>query len=117
LASLENLYLKYRDRGLVVLGFPTVDFSFFGKPLDANSVYERVANMNLAFPVFGPIAVNGRNAHPLFVFLKAKLPGWLGTKIQYHWTKFLVDRNGCPRQRVAPYGAVSDADVQNILET
>lgn len=74
--------------------------------------------------------MNGRNAHPLFVFLKAKLPGYLGTKIQYHGTKvrcctnrflaftneqFLIDRYGRPIRRIGPLSSVAEDDILTAL--
>jgi len=114
--ALENLYRKYRDSGFVVLGFPTSEFGF-GKLPQESDVLATIKRIDVTFPVFSPIKVNGRQAHPLFVFLKANLPGYLGTKIQYDWTKFLVDRNGRPIRRIAPFSTASDRDVLKALET
>src|SRR6056300_127794 len=77
--GLENLYNKYKDVGLVILGFPC---NQFGKQERGNS--EEIqefceANYGVSFPMFEKIEVNGKNAHPLYKFLKSKLGGLLGS--------------------------------------
>lgn len=59
------------------------------------------------------VRVNGRNAHPLFVFLKAKLPGYLGTKIQYHWTKVRAFTLSYPDLSAVSYRPERTADEAN----
>ncbi len=100
--GLENLYNKYKDDGLVILGFPC---NQFGKQERGNS--EEIqkfceANYGVSFPMFEKIEVNGKNAHPLYKFLKSKLGGLLGGRIKWNFTKFLIDRNGKPIKRFAP---------------
>jgi glutathione peroxidase len=49
----------------------------------------------VTFPVLGKIDVNGKNADPIFVFLKKSAPGIFGSKlIKWNFTKFLIDENG-----------------------
>lgn len=101
--GLEELYQKYKDQGLVVLGFPC---NQFGNQEKGNS--EQIqefcqVNYGVSFPMFEKIEVNGNNAHPLYKFLKSKLSGGLlGSKIKWNFTKFLIDQNGVPIKRYAP---------------
>jgi glutathione peroxidase len=56
----------------------------------------------VTFPLFGKIEVNGKNAHPHYVWLKQQKGGLLGNGIKWNFTKFLVDRAGTVRARFAP---------------
>ncbi|KAA0260377.1 MAG: glutathione peroxidase, partial [Chlorobiota bacterium] len=71
--GLENLYRKYNDKGLVILGFPCNQFGN-QEPGDENSIKEGcLVNYGVSFPMFSKIDVNGENAHPIFKYLKRKL--------------------------------------------
>ena len=59
-------------------------------------------SLGVSFPVFAKVEVNGRNAHPLYVWLKRQKPGLLGSAIKWNFTKFLLDRDGVVRGRYAP---------------
>ena len=101
-AGLEALYKKYADRGLVVLGFPC---NQFGKqePGGADEISKTChINYGVSFPMFEKVEVNGSAAHPLFRYLKNELPGVLGGRIKWNFTKFLIGRNGEPLKRFAP---------------
>jgi glutathione peroxidase len=94
-AGLEALWRKYREQGLVVLGFPCNQFGQQepGCELDI----ERFAKEQYAvtFPLFAKIEVNGSGTHPLYRLLKAQAKGLLGSEaIKWNFTKFLVDRHG-----------------------
>jgi glutathione peroxidase len=100
--GLEKLYGKYRDKGLVILGFPCNQFAN-QEPGDEKQISEGcLINYGVSFPMFSKIEVNGENAHPLYKFLKKKLPGFLGSNIKWNFTKFLIDKNGKPLKRFAP---------------
>jgi glutathione peroxidase len=93
--GLEALYRKYRDRGLIVLGFPCDQFGH-QEPGDEAAIGKFcLENYSVTFPLFAKIEVNGAKAHPLYRALKAKAPGFLGTRsIKWNFTKFLIDRKG-----------------------
>jgi glutathione peroxidase len=102
LEGLEELYKKYHEEGFVVLGFPC---NQFGKqePGDEKSIAEGcVVNYGVTFPMFSKVDVNGKEAHPLFKYLKKELGGLLGSKVKWNFTKFLIDRDGKPVKRFAP---------------
>jgi len=100
--GLEQLYSKYRDKGFVILGFPCNQFAN-QEPGDEKSIAEGcLLNYGVSFPMFSKIDVNGKSAHPLFVFLKKTLPGFWGGRIQWNFTKFLIDSNGNPVKRFSP---------------
>ncbi|MHC2147870.1 glutathione peroxidase [Pseudomonas sp. 210_17 TE3656] len=101
--GLEQLWQRYRERGLVVVGFPC---NQFGKqePGDAREIAQFCeTNFGVSFPLFRKIDVNGDGAHPLFVELKKRAPGLLGSqKIKWNFTKFLVDPASGKVTRYAP---------------
>jgi glutathione peroxidase len=100
--GLENLYKKYKDKGLVILGFPCNQFAN-QEPGDEKSISEGcLINYGVSFPMFSKIDVNGENAHPLYKYLKKELKGVLGSKIKWNFTKFLIGPDGKPLKRFAP---------------
>ncbi len=112
--GLESLYQKYKDKGLVILGFPC---NQFGKqePGDEKSISEGcLVNYGVSFPMFSKIEVNGEGAHPLYKYLKSELNGTLGDRIKWNFTKFLVDENGQPVKRFAP--TVKPSKIDKYLE-
>jgi glutathione peroxidase len=102
-AGLEALYRKYKDRGLVILGFPC---NQFGAQEPGNA--EEIASFcsltyDVSFPMMRKIDVNGPAAHPLYAWLKGQKKGVLGTQgIKWNFTKFLIDREGRVVGRFAP---------------
>ncbi len=102
-AGLQTLYEKYRERGLVILGFPCNQFGGQepGEAADIAAFCEK--NYGVSFPMFAKVEVNGDNAHPLFRYLKKAAPGLLGSEaIKWNFTKFLVGRDGEVVERYAP---------------
>lgn len=100
--GLEKLYQKYRDEGLVVLGFPCNQFAN-QEPGDAEDIQEFCeVNYGVSFPMFAKVEVNGDGAHPIFKYLKAELKGLFGKNIKWNFTKFVIDKNGQPVKRFAP---------------
>lgn len=101
--GLEELYRTYKEKGLVVLGFPCNQFGA-QEPGDAEAIGQFCqTRFDLSFPLFAKIDVNGDNAHPLYAWLKHEAAGILGTEaIKWNFTKFLVDRNGKVIHRYAP---------------
>jgi len=114
-AGLEELYEKYKDRGLEILGFPC---NQFGKqdPGSNDEIQEFCQlNYGVSFPMFGKIEVNGSGTDPLFKHLKQEAPGLLGSRIKWNFTKFLIDTEGKVVKRYAP--TVKPEDIEkDILE-
>src|SRR5664280_1461683 len=94
--GLETLYEKYKDQGLVILGFPCNQFGNQEPGTEKEIAEGCLLNYGVSFPMFSKIEVNGSNADPIYKFLKDKLPGFLGKRIKWNFTKFLIDRNGLP---------------------
>ena len=117
-AGLEALYRKYKDRGLVILGFPC---NQFGAQEPGNA--EEIASFcsltyDVSFPMMRKIDVNGPAAHPLYVWLKGEKKGVLGTSgIKWNFTKFLIDREGKVVGRFAPTATPQSLEgaIENVL--
>jgi glutathione peroxidase len=101
--GLEALYRKYRERGLVVLGFPCDQFGHQEPGDEAEIKNFCTEKYDVTFPMFAKVEVNGANTHPLFKTLKQEAPGLLGTQaIKWNFTKFLVDGQRRVVRRYAP---------------
>ena len=102
-AGLEQLWRDYRDRGLVVMGFPCDQFGH-QEPGDATEIKNFCSlTYDVDFPMFAKIEVNGAGTHPLWQWLKDEKGGLLGIDaIKWNFTKFLVGRDGRVRKRYAP---------------
>ena len=104
--GLEKLWERYKDQGLVVLGFPSNEFG--GQDPGSNDEIASFCQLNygVSFPMMAKIEVNGRGAHPLYQWLTKEAPGFLGTQaIKWNFTKFLVGRDGRVIKRYAPQDA------------
>ena len=100
--DLEELYNQYKDQNFVILGFPCNQFGN-QEPGDEKSISEGcLINYGVTFPMFSKIDVNGKNTHPIFQYLKNELTGFLGKRIKWNFTKFLIDKNGKPIKRFSP---------------
>lgn len=100
--GLEQLYREYKDRGLVILGFPCNQFGNQEPGTDKEISEGCIINYGVTFPMFGRIEVNGMYAHPIYKYLKKKLIGFPTRSIKWNFTKFLIDRNGVPYKRFSP---------------
>ncbi|MSQ66020.1 MAG: glutathione peroxidase [Limnohabitans sp.] len=117
-AGLEQLHQTYGERGLVMLGFPCNQFG----AQDPGSHHEIDAfcrqNYDVNFTMMEKIDVNGKDAHPLFQWLKQQAPGLLGSEaIKWNFTKFLIGRNG---QVIRRYASIDKpvalaADIEHAL--
>jgi len=117
-AGLEKLWQSYRDRGLVVVGFPSNEFG--GQDPGSNDEIASFCQLNygVSFPMMAKVKVNGAQAHPLWQWLKAQAPGLLGTEgIKWNFTKFLVGKDGSVIKRYAPNDKPESiaADIEKAL--
>ena len=100
--GLEELYRRYADDGLVVLGFPCDQFAH-QEPGTEDEIAEFCQlNYGVSFPMFAKVDVNGKDAHPLFAWLRKERGGIAGDRIKWNFTKFLVDAEGNVVGRYAP---------------
>jgi len=116
--GLEAVYQQFKDKGVVVLGFPCNQFGH-QEPGTADEIGSFCKkNYGVTFPLFEKIDVNGKNAHPLFQHLKSEAPGLLGIQaIKWNFTKFLIKQDGSVFKRYAPQTAPADIiqDVENLI--
>lgn len=100
--GLQKLYDKYRDRGLEILDFPCNQFGHQAPGTEKEIQEFCTLKYNTTFPLFAKIDVNGKEAEPLFSFLKNQKGGIFGNDIKWNFTKFLVSRDGTIVERYAP---------------
>lgn len=116
-AGLEELNQKYKDRGLVVIGFPSGDFA--NQELADGSKAEEFCQLNygVSFQIMKKVHVNGDEADPIFKYLKSQTKGLLGSKIKWNFTKFLISKNGSIIKRYAPLTAPAklEKDIEEML--
>jgi glutathione peroxidase len=94
-AGLEALHREFKDRGLVVLGFPCDQFMHQEPAAEAEIKQFCSLKYDVTFPMFAKVDVNGPNAHLLYQYLKGERRGIFGTRaIKWNFGKFLVDRTG-----------------------
>ena len=93
--GLESLYQQYKDRGLVVLGFPTNDFLRQDPGTNEEIKEFCTVNFGVTFPMFAKITVKGRKTEPLYDYLISKETNPdFGGKISWNFNKFLIDGEG-----------------------
>ncbi|MEJ8544633.1 glutathione peroxidase [Brevibacillus borstelensis] len=112
--GLQELYERYRDSGLVVLGFPCNQFGAQepGTEEEISAFCDR--NYGVTFPLFAKIEVNGPNAHPLYKYLKDHAPNEENQEIEWNFAKFLVDREGNVVKRFHPQ--VKPEELAGVIE-
>ncbi len=110
--QLQALHDKYKDQGLVVLGFPCNQFGG-QEPGDAGQIAEFCkAKYNVTFDMFEKIDVNGSDAAPLYKQLTAHEPG--AGPIKWNFEKFVIGKNG---EIVARYATRVKPDAPEVVET
>ncbi len=109
--GLEALHQTHAAQGLAVLGFPCNQFGGQDPGSDAEILDFCQSRYSVKFPMFSRIEVNGKDAHPLYQFLKEQAPGLLGSEaIKWNFTKFLIARDGAVLERFAPTATPQDIE-------
>lgn len=112
LEGLEEIYKDFKDKGVVVLGFPSNQF-MGQEPLDNTEIQSFCEiHYDVTFPLFEKIDVNGEGAHPLYKELKDQTGG---KKIKWNYTKFIVTPKEGQIIRFAP--TTSPKKVRKELES
>ena len=117
-AGLEALWQSHRDKGLVIIGFPSNEFGAQDPGSNDEIASFCQLNYGVSFPMMAKVKVNGGDAHPLWQHLKAQAPGLLGTEmVKWNFTKFLVGKDGQVLKRYAPNDtpASLQADIDKAL--
>lgn len=100
--GLEKLHADYNDKGLAVLGFPCNQFANQAPENEAEIASFCSLHYDVQFKQFAKTDVNGKNASPLYVWLKEQKGGTFGSAIKWNFTKFLIDREGKVVGRFGP---------------
>lgn len=116
LKEIEAFYQKYKDKGVVVLGFP--EGNFLNQEFDENAEIKSFCTKNygVTFPMFSKISVKGEDINPLYNYLTNKSEnGVLDAPIKWNYQKFIINRNGKVVTSIAPRTTVNDQEfMQNI---
>ncbi|PKA17764.1 glutathione peroxidase [Leptospira haakeii] len=110
--GLQEMYDKYKGKGLEILGFPCDQFGHQEPGTDAEIESFCQVNFGVNFPLFKKIEVNGDGTHPVYQYLKKQAPGLLGKSIKWNFTKFLIDKQGNVIKRFAPMTPPEKLDKQ-----
>ena len=115
--EIEEMYLKYKDQGLVVLGFPANNF-LAQEPGSNETIKEFCSTkFHVTFPMFGKISVKGKNIHPLYQYLTEKAQnGVLDAPVKWNFQKFLIGKDGKVITSFAPGLEVNEPEVITVVE-
>jgi glutathione peroxidase len=118
LGELEQFYQKYKDKGVVVLGFPANNF-LSQEPLSNPEIKEFCSkNYGVTFPLFDKISVKGADIAPLYSFLTSKAEnGVLDAPVKWNYQKYIIDKNGYVKASISPRTSVNDVEFIQALET
>ena len=113
--GLEALNKKYKDQGLVIIGFPCDQFAHQEPGTDEEIAEFCRLNHGVTFQLMSKIEVNGKNAHSVYEYLKGAAKGTFGNAIKWNFTKFLISRDGQTVKRYAPTVKPEDME-KDIVE-
>ena len=113
--GLEALNKKYKDQGLVIIGFPCDQFAHQEPGTNEEIAEFCRLNHGVTFQLMSKIEVNGKNAHPVYEYLKGAAKGTFGNAIKWNFTKFLISRDGQTVKRYAPTVKPEDME-KDIVE-
>jgi len=111
--GLENIYKKYANKGLEILGFPCNQFAFQEPGTNEEIKDFCESNYGVTFRIMNKINVNGANADPFYNFLKEQKPGVIETpQIKWNFTKFLINRDGYVVERFSPQTEIEEIEIK-----
>lgn len=101
--ALENLHQKYKDKNFEIIGFPCNQFMNQEPETNESMVETCEINYGVTFLLSEKVRVNGSNTHEIFTHLKKKAnSGFLGNRIKWNFTKFLISKDGKSVKRYSP---------------
>jgi glutathione peroxidase len=115
-SALEAVYEKYKDQGLVILGFPANNFGAQEPGTNEEIKTFCTRKYSVTFPMYAKISVKGADQAPLYSYLTKETGPGVSGNIQWNFTKFLVDRNGKVVQRFEPEIAPDSKEVVTAIE-
>jgi glutathione peroxidase len=114
--DLEAIYRKFKDKGLVVLGFPSNDFGAQEPGSDQEIKKFCSVNYGVSFPIFSKAPVTGDQIQPVYKYLTQDAGATMGGPVLWNFEKFLIDRQGRPVERFRSQSSPSSAKVQSAVE-
>lgn len=112
--GLESVYKKYKEQGLVVMGFPANNFFWQEPGTDEEIKTFCTTKYNVTFPMFAKISVKGDKIHPLYKFLTSKQTNpEFGGSISWNFNKFLIDRSG---KVVARFSSKDEPESEKVVQ-
>ena len=115
--ELEALYKQYKDRDLIIIGFPANNF--LGQEPGSNEQIASFCSINygVTFPMMSKISVKGKNMHPLYQFLTQKSKnGVEDSKVKWNFQKYLIGRDGKLEKVIDPKTLPSSDEVKQWIE-
>ena len=100
--DLEEIYQKYKDKGLEIIAFPCNQFLNQEPGTDEEIASFCSLNYNVSFPIMKKVDVNGENESPIYKYLKSKKAGWFSDDIKWNFTKFLINKDCTEINRYSP---------------
>lgn len=113
--GLQEVFKKYQDKGLKVLGFPCNDFGAQEPGSNAEIKVFCTTKYDVSFPMYDKVHVKGEDQHPLYAALTGKSSPFPGD-IEWNFGKFLIDRKGKIVQRFSPRTEPKSTEVINAIE-
>lgn len=116
-AEIEAFYKKYKDKGVVVLGFPENNF-LSQEPLDNNEIKAFCTkNYGVTFQMFSKISVKGKDIDPLYNYLTSiEENGVIDAPVKWNYQKFIVNKDGIVVASIAPRTSVNDQEFMQHIE-
>jgi len=114
--TLEATYEKYKDQGLVILGFPANNFGAQEPGTNEEIKTFCTRKYSVTFPMYAKISVKGADQAPLYAYLTKDTGAGIAGEIKWNFTKFLVDRNGNVVQRFEPEVTPDSKEVIAAIE-
>jgi glutathione peroxidase len=116
-ADLQAIYEKYKDKGLVILGFPANNFMGQEPGSDSKIKEFCTKKFEVSFPMFSKISVKGKDIHPLYQYLTSKEKnGNLDAPVSWNFQKFLIGKDGRVIKSISPSQKVTENAVINSIE-
>lgn len=117
LSEIESFYKKYKDKGIVVLGFPANDF-LGQEPLNDAEIKSFCSkNYGVTFPMFSKISVKGKDMHPLYQYLtEMDENGVMDAPVKWNFQKFIIGKDGKLVNSVNPRTTVNDVEFTQIID-
>ena len=116
LKAIQSLYEDYKTRGLIILGFPSDDFSK-QEPKDSSVIQHTCQSAyGVTFPLFESSSITGLNMQPVFKFLTTSGEQGIQGEVGFNFEKFLISKKGYLVERYGPFTSATSKRVQSDIE-